>query len=132
MDLSTSPGGGCIRPSPCVGPVGIEPTLTRCKPSGRTTIPSRSLARGDHGPVGPSHGERCLLIQPGDVLKSGPEAQRILRSGLDLEGMAEQSPILFLLVRLTKLYEVGPAGLAVKSAGLARGDGFDSYRSHAR
>ena len=31
VDLSTSPGCGCIRPSPCVGPVGIEPTWTRCK-----------------------------------------------------------------------------------------------------
>ena len=34
VDLSTSPGCGCRLPSPCVGPVGIEPTLTRCKSSG--------------------------------------------------------------------------------------------------
>ena len=31
VDLSMSPGCGCRRPSACVGPVGIEPTLTRCK-----------------------------------------------------------------------------------------------------
>ena len=42
VDLSTSPGRGCRRPLPCVGPVGVEPTLTRCKSSGWTTIPSRS------------------------------------------------------------------------------------------
>ena len=30
VDLGTSQRGGCIRPSPCVGPVGIEPTMTRC------------------------------------------------------------------------------------------------------
>ena len=36
VDLSTSPGCGCRRPSPCVGLVGIEPTLTTCKPSGLT------------------------------------------------------------------------------------------------
>ena len=41
VDLSTSPGCSCRRSSPCVGPVGIEPTLTRCKSSGRTTISSR-------------------------------------------------------------------------------------------
>ena len=34
VGLSTSPGCGCGRPSPCVGPVGIEATLTRCKSSG--------------------------------------------------------------------------------------------------
>ena len=43
VDLSTSPGCGCRRPSPCVSPVGIELTLTTCKSSGCTTIPSRSL-----------------------------------------------------------------------------------------
>ena len=42
-------------------------------------------------PVGPSHGEVCLLIHPGDRLRSGPKARSILRSGLNLEGMAEQS-----------------------------------------
>ena len=41
-------------------------------------------------PVGPSHSEVRLLINPRDVLKSGPKARRILRSGLNLEGMAEQ------------------------------------------
>ena len=41
--------------------------------------------------VGPSHGEVRLLIHPGGVLKSDPKAWRILRSGLNLEGMAEQS-----------------------------------------
>ena len=42
-------------------------------------------------PVGPSHGEVCLLIHSGDVLTSGPTTQGILRSGKNLEGMAEQS-----------------------------------------
>ena len=34
VDLSTSPGCDCSHASPCVGPVGIEPTFTKCKPSG--------------------------------------------------------------------------------------------------
>ena len=42
-------------------------------------------------PVGPKHDEVRLLIHRGDVLKSGPKARRILRLGLNLEGMAEQS-----------------------------------------
>ena len=46
-------------------------------------------------PVGPSHSEMRLLIHPGDVLKSGPKAQRILTSDLNLEGMTEQSTDFF-------------------------------------
>ena len=46
-------------------------------------------------PVGPSHGEVSLLIHPWDVLKSGPKARSILRSGLNLEEMAEQSTDIF-------------------------------------
>ena len=42
-------------------------------------------------PVGSSHSEVRLLIHLGDVLKSGPKAWRILRSGLNLEGMDEPS-----------------------------------------
>ena len=34
VDVSTSPGCDCSHTSPCVGPVGIEPTFTTCKPSG--------------------------------------------------------------------------------------------------
>ena len=34
VDLSTSPGCGCSHTSPSMGPVGIEPTFTRCKSSG--------------------------------------------------------------------------------------------------
>ena len=37
VDLSTSPGCGCRRPSPCEGPVGIEPTLIW----GSLSLPSR-------------------------------------------------------------------------------------------
>ena len=43
VDLSTSPGCGCRRPSPCVGPVGIEPTWTTCKPSCLTAGPAGPL-----------------------------------------------------------------------------------------
>ena len=38
VDLSTSPGSDCSHASPCVGPVGIEPTFTTCKSSCLTTI----------------------------------------------------------------------------------------------
>ena len=36
VDLCTSPGCGCRRPSPSVGPLGIEPTLTSSRSSGLT------------------------------------------------------------------------------------------------
>ena len=47
-------------------------------------------------PLGPSQSKVCLLIHPRDVLKSGPKARRNLRSGLNLEGIAEQSTDVFL------------------------------------
>ena len=40
VDLSTSPGSDCSHDSPCVGLAGIEPTFTRCKPSGLTARPA--------------------------------------------------------------------------------------------
>ena len=45
-------------------------------------------------PSGSSHGEVRLLIDPGDVLKSGPKARRILRSGLSLDGMEQTTVFL--------------------------------------
>ena len=44
VDLSTSSRCGCRLPSPCVGPGGIEPTLTRCKSSGLTARPAGPIA----------------------------------------------------------------------------------------
>ena len=51
-------------------------------------------------PVVPSHGEMRLLIHPGNVLNLGPKARRILRSGMNLEGMAEQSTDVLDLVQV--------------------------------
>ena len=42
-------------------------------------------------------------------------------------------PEIITVIALRYKFELGPAGLAVKAAGLARGErGFDSHRSHAR
>ena len=45
--------------------------------------------------VGSSHGEVRLLSHPSNVLQSCQMAHRNLRSGLNLEGMAEQSTNFF-------------------------------------
>ena len=70
VDLSTSPGCGCIRPSPCVGPVGIEPTWTRCKSSGLT-----ARQAGPHLSIHPSLVLGCKKL--GDRSASPPDSSLI-------------------------------------------------------
>ena len=81
VDLSTSPGCDCSHTSPCVGSVGIEPTLTRCKSSGLTARQagpyrgyiSASVARKQGGCRDLISLHQKVSIQ---LLSSSPKARR--------------------------------------------------------
>ena len=78
----------------CFDALNEYPSKGPAWPSGKPAWPLHVVNTGSI-PIGPSHGDVCLLIHPGDVLKSDPKARSILRSGLNLEGMAEQSTDVF-------------------------------------